>query len=256
MTILDSVASPAGEHNTTEIRVSDLKHTSFRTSAGRAAIFIPGSQFMAQHIYVKLPTRWHERFDGNPTMLPVSEEHPPEVPLLILQSQSGEWRCSITRARIDLFHNTSSTDHHVDPRMFFEEACDFLIEFREVFNLRVGRLAAICTRYLEMERPGQVLANHFCREDRLKSPLKRTESFELHAHKRFHLYEDLNVNSWIRNKTGTLRINNSPIVLVEQDINTLAEQAPTREFDNQEIRAFFDHTSEELDTILALYYPA
>ena len=45
------------------------------------------------------------------------------------------------------------------------------------------------------------------------------------------------------------------IVLVEQDINTLAEELETQRFLPAQMRAFFNAAVPECDQILALYFP-
>ena len=70
----------------------------------------------------------------------------------------------------------------------------------------------------------------------------------------FRLTDQLTVNSWVRNKTGKLTGTDRPIVVVEQDLNTLAEEM--RDFADADIQTFFDAASIEFDTILQLYYPA
>ena len=78
----------------------------------------------------------------------------------------------------------------------------------------------------------------------------------MHAHKRFRLTNEFEVNSWVRNKTGTISGEHpEPIVLVEQDLNTRAEDAERRRFSAEEIARFFSAVSNEFDVILRLYYP-
>ena len=97
------------------------------------------------------------------------------------------------------------------------------------------------------------LIEHFCKERWLQRPLNRQANFELHAHKRFTMDNYFVVNSWVRNKTGS--VESEPIALVEQDINTLPEEAETRSFSTDETVRFFRAVVPELDLILSLYYP-
>jgi hypothetical protein len=107
------------------------------------------------------------------------------------------------------------------------------------------------------EKPGLFLARHFCKDRWDKAPLNRPENFELHAHKKFTLASGFEVNSWARSKTGKLSGDGDEklIVLFEQDLNTLAEEASTRNFCEAEIKKFFGAVATELDSILGLYYP-
>jgi hypothetical protein len=49
---------------------------------------------------------------------------------------------------------------------------------------------------------------------------------------------------------------NLPVILVEQDLNTMAEELTTRDFTRGEITDFFQVAAPELDRILQRYFPA
>lgn len=118
-------------------------------------------------------------------------------------------------------------------------------------------MAALLKRYVQHSSPGLFLAKHFCKERWLTGPLNRPGDFELHAHKRFLLAGKFDVNSWVRSGTGIVSSGEErqPIVLVEQDLNTLSEDMETRDFTKEDIEGFFSSAATELDVILRLYYP-
>jgi hypothetical protein len=64
------------------------------------------------------------------------------------------------------------------------------------------------------------------------------------------------MNSWVRCKTGHRIADQAPLVLVEQDINTLASDAESRSFGADQVRTFFDAIVEEAEEILRKYFPA
>ncbi len=140
---------------------------------------------------------------------------------------------------------------------FFGKAVEILLQYAAQLSPRIARLAALATRFSVHEKPGLCLARHFCKDRWDKAPLNRPENFELHAHKRFTLASNFRVNSWARSKTGKLSGDGDEklIVLFEQDLNTLAEEAPTKDFSEAEVKKFFGAAANELDSILGLYYP-
>ena len=140
---------------------------------------------------------------------------------------------------------------------FFGKAVDILLQYTAQLSPRIARFAALVTRFSPQEKPGLFLARHFCKDRWDKAPLNRPENFELHAHKRFTLASDFTVNSWARSKTGKLSGDGDEkvIVLFEQDLNTLNEDVPGRDFSEEEVKRFFGAVATELDSILALYYP-
>ena len=198
---------------------------------------------------------WSDLFDGDPFMLPLPDGVPKEVPKVILQSRSNEWRTELASGRAN-FHWRRVPGTNVEGlSRIFEQLVPLLIDYRGFVDSRIGRLAAVVTRFVPQENPGSYLASHFCREEWLRAPFNRPGSFELHAHKRFTL-ADFAVNSWVRNKTGLLTEGqrSAPIVVVEQDLNTLAGEQ--HDFDDGRIRQFYETVTTELDAILQRYYPA
>ncbi len=139
---------------------------------------------------------------------------------------------------------------------FLNESANFLIDYREYLQARVSRLAAVVSRHAVHEAPGLVLSRYFCRPEITRGPLNRPESFEIHARKSYTLAGKFKINSWVRSKTGVEPGKEGrPVVLVEQDLNTLAEDAETMSFSETEIQSFFSAATLELDAILAVYYP-
>ncbi len=201
-----------------------------------------------------------EFFDADPFVLPkFPSEVPREVPRLIFQNKSGTWRCEIASARINIFWLKNLP--HVFPiglQEFYEKALTFLLEYQTLFGTQVGRLAALATRFSEHDNPALFLTSHFCKDNLCLAPFNNTRSFELHAHKQYLFKNKYKINSWARNKTGYITTNETkkPIVLCEQDINTLGEETESRSFSQEDISEFFNTVAPELNNILELYYPA
>ena len=225
---------------------------SFVTAHFQATLFTPEEEVSSAKIANVLLPRWQDRFDGQPFLLPVSAGVPREIPKVILQTSQGDLRCEISSERISMVWQKTNVSSDV-PADFLEDAVRRILEYRDFARTRVGRLAAVTTRYAPHVNPGKFLAQHFCQERWLRAPLNRPENFELHAHKTFPMSESFVVNSWVRNKTGIAQV--GPVVLVEQDINTLSEEASSRDFSSDEISMFFALVRKEFDKILNLYFP-
>lgn len=231
----------------------------FKLASCLAAVFTPEAEVSAAKLLTRLLPRWVTRFDAEPTALPLADGLPREVPRVILQSRSGEWGCDVASARINVYwRRASSEGYAMQPAEFYREVTSMLHEYCDFLDSRVGRLAAVITRYVPDPAPARFLASHFCKDRWLTAPFNRPASFELHAHKKFLLAGRFEVNSWVRNKSGTLAqpTQGSPIVLIEQDFNTPAEEVATRQFSHEEIAAFFEVAVPGFDETLKLYYPS
>jgi hypothetical protein len=225
----------------------------------QATLFTPDEEVSSAKIISGLLPQWASRFDGEPVVLPFPGAVPREVPRVILQDKTEMWRCEISSARMNIFWRRTSAEGQIPSSAeFFGEAGVRLTEYQNFQRARVGRVAAVVNRFVPQETPGVFLARHFCQDRWLTAPLNRPESFELHAHKKYDL-AGFRLNSWVRNKSGELLQPDGrpprPVLVVEQDLNTLPEDEPTRSFSGDEIRRFYEVVVPELDHILGLYFP-
>lgn len=235
-----------------------LMWNDFELNACQAVAFTPDEEISPVKIIQGFLPNWAERFDAEPVVLPASDLLTKETPRVILQSKRGHWRCHMASGRTDVFwRKDDSLDSGPTVASFFSETADLLVGYRQFLRARVGRLAALVSRRCVHDSPGLFLSRYFCKQEIIRRPLNRPESFEIHARKSYVLEGRFRINSWVRNKTGVLLPPSSrPIVLVEQDLNTLAEDAQTASFEEADIRDFFAAVASELDSILAAYYPA
>ena len=232
----------------------------FVLASCQATLFTPVAEVSAVRLLTKLLPDWGDRFDADPLVLPLPEAAPREVPRLMLHSRSEEWKCEIASGRMNLIWQ--KTVRATEPSSLAERygmLIPLLAQYAAALESRVGRLAAVTSRYMEHTSPARFLASHFCKEQWLPAVLNRPDDFELHAHKVFLLAGRFQVNSWVRNKTGVLSLPGDeaqrPIVLAEQDLNTLAEEQATRSFSADETAAFFRASAAGFDDALRLYYP-
>lgn len=240
-------------------RVDELTASSFKIASCQATVFTPDGDFAVSKIMKGLYPSLATLFDGEPTILPpIPEGAPLEIPRIILESTTHEWRCELSPGRVNVYwRRTKSTGACVALSGFFGQAAEILLKYAGQLSPRIARLAALATRFSPQEKPGLFLARHFCKDRWDKAPLNRPENFELHAHKRFALASGFAVNSWARSKTGKLSGDGDEklVILFEQDLNTLAEDTPGKNFSEAEIKKFFGAAATELDSILGLYYP-
>lgn len=182
-----------------------------------------------------------------------------EVPRIILQSKDGRFKFHASPARIDSFWSVGR-DADSDPVGLCVEVLEHYVRTIEMAPpLHVGRLALVLTRMADGEpNPTQVLINRFCHDEVKVQPFNHSEHFEVHNHKKYLLKSfGREVNSWVRCKSLTL---NGPeggkeVIVVEQDINTLAESVMENRFDGDSVRNFFACATAEADAILRIYFP-
>lgn len=234
----------------------------FRFGAYQTATFYNNLQATATRLLPKLLGELGDQLDGDPVTLPLPPQAPPEVPRLILQSADQSLRMEVSLLRVDVRWQRTVTAGQPELPQF----CGFATKahglFQEVVGARSGRLALVVQRYQLHQSPGMALSAHFCRPELVsnqphaKGPLNRPENFELHAHKTYHLGR-FPINSWMRCKTGVLAVAEvgQPIILVEQDLNTVAEGLEKQSYGVADLQEFYGLTVPELDAIARLYFP-
>ena len=228
----------------------------FEITSIQATVFTPSLSFAASRLLASVLGKWGEVFDSPPISMPLPPEAPSEIPRIILQSLNMHKKLELAPKRANFFWLRQTETDTIVLEDCLGFAANVLCDYVNIVKGKVGRIAAVLNRSLRNPNPGLFLAQHFCKEKWLTVPFNRPESFEIHAHKRYSFADRFNVNSWVRCKTGLLvKPDRESIILIEQDINTVAEEMETREFSAEEIKDFFRLVKEEFDSILSLYFP-
>lgn len=234
----------------------------FELVSVQLSVFTPNSDFPFHALQRDLLGKWSgEKFKDPPFIMPGEANAagmPADAPRFVLQGEKGKWKAQLAPARADFFwYKTKSNDPATSHVALLGELQTLVEQYRAVNSAPVGRLATVLGRFAPVEKPGDFLAEHFCRPELRQAPLNRPAGLELHAHKVFELAPGWQVNSWVRNRTGHLTVGGKsmPIVHVEQDLNTLAEESNTKSYSMEQTSDFVRLASTEFDRILALYYP-
>jgi hypothetical protein len=227
-----------------------LTFDQFRPIEAQYALFTPGLQFSA----AKIMSRLSSFFDGTPVVLPLGVEVPASIPRVTLSTADERQRVQISSVRMDFFLSSKDSEM-INPEQGTSLAASVMNAYLEVTRATVGRLAFVLKRVADDPTSAPDLARHFCRDQWLSGPLNRPEDFELHAHKKYRLADSWNVNSWMRCKSARLAASNQPVVLIEQDLNTLSEEVESVEFVVADINRFFRRCIPEVQSILELYFP-
>jgi len=224
-----------------------------------AAIFTPEFAFGDNLFLINLFNELSEgKFNGEFISVPIPQDAPAEIPRIILNSKDGLWKLEVSLMRTALIFLKPSLDLVTD-----NDAIEFNTFAKKVFynykkktKIRVQRLAYVTERVTKISgnSPAQYIADKFCKDNYLKAPFNGTQSFELHSLKKYK-FERFDLNSWVRLKsTNLLDKNRTPVLLVVNDINTLAlQEAPDNTFSLKDIQRFYNKIPDHLDSILKLY---
>ncbi len=238
-----------------------LEAKNFQVFSYQIALFTPSLNFSPNKIHIALAGKYGEILNGDPVLWPIPEDAPKEIPRIILSSKDEKFKLEIANSRINLFrHRIKDENDEIKFSSFLAMGISIFSDYLECTSAKVGRIAVVTRRFLPTENPGLTLAKHFCKESFCsdnsgKSPFNRPENFELHAHKNYPLpHSSIIVNSWVRCKSGTLMDINQPIILVEQDLNTLTENADKVDYKIEQIQSFYEEAFDEQNDILKKYF--
>jgi len=214
------------------------------------SIFTPTLVFLGSKVVGELFSKFTHVFDGEPIILPLPQDIPSDIPRITLQSRNQEYKAEIAVSRVNLYKSFHNIDEE-NTKDFLDLCLEFSKEYVNCTNAQIGRLATVILRFLETKTPGLDLAQHFCKERWITQPLTSPQKFEIHFYRRMNL-EEFEVNCWFRCKSGVLR--DKSIILIEQDINTLSEDIPKKNFGFGEIKKFLQVSSKEHETLLNSYF--
>lgn len=233
-----------------------INTTHFNVASIQCSIFTPGFSFHPTEFLRYLLEHWGDKFDGKPLSIPLPDNAPPEIPSIVLTNKDSSLKMDVSRQRANVFWNRTSSEVNPDVLSITEEMNGILRDIVKDQGVSAGRLAFILNRFAPVEDVARMLAAHFCKEEWLTTALKLPENFELHVLEKHTLDTgQFNVNSWFRVRTGRIVVDNKSAVLVQQDINTLAEELESQHFELKQIQTFFHEAVKLGDQVLALYFP-
>jgi hypothetical protein len=235
-----------------------VTRSEFVLDSVQAAIFTPdAAEFTSGRAVATILLAFPGKFNGDMQALPLPKGAPPELPHVVLQSRNERLRFQMAPARVDYIWSNEPSASPPPLSELIAQAVEVLDRYVREMPAVVRRLALVVSRVCQVDKPAEVLIERFCNEASRSGPFRRSAAFEIHNHKAYKPATGISydVNSWVRCKTAALAPDNRPAIVVEQDLNTLAEEVQNRRFAPDDIRAFFVTAGREMDEILGLYFP-
>lgn len=224
----------------------------------QASLFITNFTFSTSKILKKVLDQCSDQFDGDPTVLPLPDDAPKEIPRIIFQRKDKSMKLEVAPLRLNLFRIKTQDEDKISPKKFLGTEAKLLSKLIEDLGADCVRMAVVLERFCPRKEPAKDIASHFSKKNFMNEPFDRPSAFEVHSLKKFDFLDSFSVNSWVRIKSGktqpvsgVLRL----VIVAHQDINTLAELMDTRIYSNHDISRFFSNVPEKFDDILKLYFP-
>jgi len=227
----------------------------FNLVNAQAVIFTPDyTAFSVPKFLACILGKYAGLYDGNVQTIPLPEQAPPDIPRVILQSKSETLKLQASPSRVDSLLNNVLANK--SPEEVFAACTKVLEHYTQATEAQINRLALVFTWMHKKESSARLLIERFCKPELQTTIFNKSQSFEVHSHEKTTL-GDFSTNIWMRCKTAELVTGNNSkqIIAIEQDINTLEEEA-THIFTINEISKYFQTASLEMNRLLELYFPA
>ncbi len=224
----------------------------------QASLFITNFSFSTARILKMVLDHCSHQFDGDPTVLPLPDDAPKEIPRIVLERKDKSMKLEITPVRLNLFRTKTQDEDKILPKRFLGTQPELLRKLTEDMGADCVRMAVVLERFCLKKEPAKDIAIHFSKEGLTKEPFDRPSAFELHSLKKYTFLDSFEVNSWVRIKSGKAQPEKGvfrPAIIAHQDINTLAELMDKKIYSSYDMSNFFSNIFEEFENILKLYFP-
>lgn len=203
-----------------------------------------------------------DRLDGEPTIMPLSQDAPPEIPRIILRSSDKLLSFSVAPVRTSLEFRVppEAMVDMIDYPSYYSGMGVFFSDYSKALDLRVQRLGYVTERLTAKDDVISYVLKRFCDSGQTGEgrPFHGTKRFEIHSMKNYE-WKGLRINSWVRIKclqACAADGETKPVLLVENDLNTLSyDEDPGAVFTPSDMNRFFSEIPDHLDEILQLYFP-
>lgn len=194
-------------------------------------------------------------FDGEPAILPIPINAPPEIPRVVAKSKDEKFVCNTSANRVDLFFNPkkeTETELNSVKNDFFILLKQIINFLNETYGFKIYRLGLVANLML----PLQESSNIFVAKKYIKDASLISDTFEtqLHFLNKINLLNRYKANRWLRIVTARdiQNIENDKFLSVNIDINTLPDV--NYDFDRELVTLIFNDAIKNMQDLIVAHY--
>lgn len=194
-------------------------------------------------------------FDGEPAILPIPNDAPPEIPRVVVRSKDEKYVCNTSVNRVDLFFNPKKEIEmdlgHIrnDYLSVLTKVINFL---NETYRFKIFRIGIVANFIVELKESANVfLVSKYLKET---SGISDTFDVQLHFLNKIELLKRYKANRWLRILTARKpnEIENDNFLAVTVDINTLPDVS--HDFDRELVSLVFSDVLKNMQELLDIHY--
>jgi len=179
-------------------------------------------------------------FNGEPILLPIPDDAPPEIPRIILTSKDGKLKCNVSKQYVELIYIEDT------PTKALQELREQLLKvlgnitkvMKSKFNSSIYRLGLVTRFIVFHDAPIELIKERYIKPGAIDYP----RSLELHVLDRMD-WDNLMVNRWYRISVHPKKKTDGEDkeISIIFDINTIPEKK--YDFNVESLVAFYDKAS-------------
>lgn len=158
-------------------------------------------------------------FDKMPTILPIADDVPSDLPSVIMQSSNGQFTCNISRTRIDIIMNTHPSGNSLSVNL--QNFIDKVKIFTETVNRfrNFNRFGFIGRYFYKHSSPEKKIQSKYFKND-----MGELNELNLRFNKRFTI-EDKEFNDVVEISKGFVTENGRDIssIVIQRDMNNVPD---------------------------------
>lgn len=225
---------------------NDLEEKKLLISSVQAAIFCSELLISNKEEFIYHVVQETNGFlKGEPTILPIPDDAPGEIPRIILKSKTHPYSCNFCKNRFDFFYKERGKPNKTLEEVFpnFRNVLNRLTTYvKTSLNIKVKHLGFIPNFVIELKESGnKYLLREYLHPNIFPNPYE----IQINVLHKIEL-ESFKVNQWIKLRPLRARnnINDDHRILVEIDINTLGKEI--YDFSPDQIKQFIDFAYEHM----------
>ena len=193
--------------------------------------------------------------EGDPTILPIPADAPPEIPRIITKSKDERYTCNVSLNRIDLFFK---------PKIEVEQSLEIIGGgylklllnltnlLKENFRITIPRIGILANLLLELsESSNTYILRKYMKEN---GPISETHEAQIHALNRVTLLNKIKVNRWLRIITSKSAQDPSDDRYLSVSIDIKSVPEVPYDFDRELIQLTFNAAVDHMKNLIKQHY--
>lgn len=215
----------------------------------QTAIFIKNFQIQNEYeksnLLLELRGKVGGIFNGQPILIPVPNDAPPEIPRIVLNSADNLYSCNIALNRSDIFFNVSNCIKNDIDTLFEKQKNNSLsiFDYLKEKNAVIIRIGFVVDTDYQNSEGVEFLKNKFSKGEKFDNP--KELSFRYNKETKIgNTTIAMNNLMTISGKKG------SNIIQVQLDINTLAENTDSADFSKISLEEIIDYSASRAKDLM------